>query len=82
MDNVRVTSEFFNNSPKRFDLLKQKIKEMLPEARHSHLIDVCRTRWVARLDGLGVFIEIYSAIVASLEHISNNAGGTWITHEG
>ena len=62
MDNVRVTSEFFNNSPKRFDLLKQKIKEMLPEARHTHLIDVCRTKWVARLDGLSVFIEIYSAI--------------------
>lgn len=77
MDNVRVTSEFFNYSPKRFDLLKQKIKAMLPQARHCHLIDVCRTRWVARIDGLGVFIEIYSAIVASLEEISNNVGGTW-----
>ena len=42
---------------------------------------VCQARWFgfgcARLDGLGVFIEIYSAIVASLEDISNNAGGTW-----
>ena len=77
MDNVHVTSELFNNSPKRFDLLRQKIKAMLPQARHCHLIDVCRTRWVSRIDGLGVFIEIYSAIVASLEEISNNVGGTW-----
>ena len=50
---------------------------MLPQACHCHLIDVCRTRWVSRIDGLGVFIEIYSAIVASLEEISNNVGGTW-----
>ena len=38
---------------------------------------VCRTRWVARIDSLGVFIKIYSAIVALLEEISNNVGGTW-----
>ena len=43
----------FNNSPKRFDLLKQNIKAMLPQARHCHLIDVCRTRWVSRIDGFG-----------------------------
>ena len=53
MDNVHVTSELFNNSPKRFDLLRQKIKAMLPQARHCHLIDVCRTRWVSRIDGFG-----------------------------
>ena len=50
MDNVRVTSEFFNNSPKRFDLLKQNIKEMLPEARQSPHRRVtykmgCQARW-------------------------------------
>eukprot|EP00112_Aurelia_sp_Birch-Aquarium-sp1_P017236 Seg3978.1 transcript_id=Seg3978.1/GoldUCD/mRNA.D3Y31 product="52 kDa repressor of the inhibitor of the protein kinase" protein_id=Seg3978.1/GoldUCD/D3Y31 len=77
MDQVRVTSDFFNNSQKRFDLLSKIIKEMLPEKNHTHLIDVCRTRWVARLDGLGVFIELYPAIVASIEVIKDNAERTW-----
>lgn len=77
MDNVRITSEFFNNSPKRSALLTEKIKELVPKSRHAKLIDVCRTRWVARIDGLSVFIEDYMAIVATVEDISNNVGGTW-----
>ena len=48
MDHVHVASEFFNFSPKCFALLAKTINELLPKPRHSHLIDVCRTRWVAR----------------------------------
>ena len=43
VDNVRVISDFFNNSPKRQQLLEQMIKEHLPQENHSKLIDVCRT---------------------------------------
>ena len=77
MDHVRVASEFFNFSPKRFALLAKTIKELLPMARHSHLIDVCHTRWVARIDGLGVFVELFLAIVHCFEEIKNNADRTW-----
>lgn len=45
---------------------------------HIHLIDVCRTRWVAMLDGLGVFIELYPAIIASIEVIKDNAERTCV----
>ena len=56
MAHVRIVSDFFNNSPKCFQLLQKKIRE-IPSARHSRLIDVCRTRWLARIDGLDVFAE-------------------------
>lgn len=77
MDSVRVASEFFNFSPKRFALLKKTIKELLPKARHTHVLNVCKTRWVARLDGLAVFVESFPAIVQSFEEIKDNEDRTW-----
>ena len=77
MNTVRVVAEFYNFSPKRFSHLTKKIKEAISPARHTHLIDVCRTRWVARLDGLDVFIELFSAIVDSMDEIKCNADRTW-----
>ena len=77
MGNVRVVSEFFNVHPKRFRLLKDKITSLLPTASHSRLLDVCRTRWIARIDGLEIFIELFEVIVAALNAIKENENGTW-----
>ena len=77
MGNVRVISDFFNRGPKRFSFLEYKIKEMLPESRHTHLINVCRTRWVARIDGLDIFAEAFVPIIFSLEAMKVNEGGQW-----
>ena len=77
MNTVRVVSDFFNNSPKRFDLITKKIKESNPRVSHTKLTDVCRTCWLARIDGLEIFIELFVAVVKSLEVIKDNAGGSW-----
>ncbi|XP_065064865.1 52 kDa repressor of the inhibitor of the protein kinase-like [Rhopilema esculentum] len=77
MGHVRVVSEFFNVHPKRYVLLCDKIKSLFPQSRHNHLIDVCRTRWVARIDGLEVFVELFQAIVAALAEVKDNLEGTW-----
>ena len=79
MGQVRVVSDFFNNSPKRFGLLERHIKESLPKARHYHLIDVCRTRWVAWLDGLDVFAEVFVPLTHYLEAMTLNQDGIWNT---
>ena len=76
---VRVASDFFNNSPKCFGFLESQIKEILPNAKHSHLIDVCRTRWVARLDGLDVFAEVFVPLTQCLEAMKLNKDGVWNT---
>ena len=77
MDHVRVASEFLNFSPKRFALLFKVVKKALPEVCHHHLIDVCRTRWVARLDGLDIFIDLLPAVVRCFEEIRDNPDGNW-----
>ena len=71
MEHVRVVSEF-NFLPKRFELLVNTIKALLPNANHKRLINVCKTRWVARIDGLDVFIEVFPAIVRGFEIIKGN----------
>ena len=77
MEHVHVTSEFFNFSPKRFNLLVKTIEEICPTSSHKRLINVYRTRWVARIDGLSVFIEVFPAIVKCLETIRDNADDSW-----
>ena len=77
MGHVKVVSYFFNTSPKRFALLEKKIKELVPGAAHTHLIDVCRTRWIARLDGLDVFASVFVPVTHCLEIIKNNKGRSW-----
>jgi hypothetical protein len=67
-----IVSEFFNFSPKRFSLLVKTIEEMLPESSHERLINVCKTRWVARIDGLSVFIEVFPAFMRCFEIIRDN----------
>jgi hypothetical protein len=75
MGHVKMVSYFFNNSPKRFVLLEKQIKESEPTARHTHLIDVCRTRWLARIDGLDILFEVYQAIINAFVTIKDNVGG-------
>jgi hypothetical protein len=74
MGHVKAVSDFFNVSPKRFSQLTKKIQEFNASARHNDLIDVCSTRWVARIDGLNVFAEVVLPVVDSLETIKDNVG--------
>ena len=77
MDTVRVISDFFNNSPKRQAALEKKIEDLLPAAKHKTLINVCRTRWIARIDGLDRFEEMFEATTAALCEMRDNLDGTW-----
>lgn len=79
MNHVRVISQFFNAHPKRFALLKKTVEDILPGVCHSHLINVCRTRWVERIDGLDVLIEIFIAVVTAFETIKDNVDKSWNT---
>ena len=81
MDHMKAVTDFFNSHPKHFDLLANNIRKYVPSSRHSHLIDVWKTRWIARLDGLDVFVDVFvdvfEAIVASLRHVKQNADHSW-----
>ena len=48
---------------------------MLPNSNHDVLINVCRTRWIARHDGLDRIVELLVPILATLEDIGLNRNG-------
>ena len=76
-DTVGEVTRSFEYSPKKEALLVQKLKDVCPESRRHKLLDVCKTRWIQRIDGLEVFLELYEAIVAMLETIKANADRSW-----
>ena len=64
MDNVTKISSFFTNSPKRQLLLDEMVKKFKSHNRQTKLLDVCKTRWVLRIEGLECFMTMYKAITS------------------
>ena len=62
-------SIFFEYSPKRTNLLQSMINDKTPEAGRKKLVNLCKTRWVARHDALEVFGQLYFSVVATMDHI-------------
>ena len=72
MSVVRSLSSFFSGSPKRQQHLKEKVKSLLPASKHEVLINICETRWIARLDGLDRIVELLLPVVCTIDDIANN----------
>jgi len=66
---IKSVGNFIKISAKRTELLKNKIKEFLPETKWTKLTSMCETRWVENHDGMLRFSEIYKPIVATLEEL-------------
>ena len=66
---------FFDNSPQRSGHLRATIEDTQPEGeRRRHLISLCKTRWVARLDALDTFVDLFDSVVATLKSIEGTDG--------
>ena len=61
---------FVNGSAKRSALFKAAVSHKCSEAKHRRLLKFCETRWLERHAALSVFLELYDAVVLTLEHIS------------
>ena len=64
MNKIKSLSYFFNFSQNRQQLLQKHINELYPEASKTKLKDVCRTRWVERIDGMEVFEELFVPLLS------------------
>ena len=73
----RCISDFFNDSPRRQQLSENIFKNLKLDVKHTKLLDVCRTIWILRIDGLARFLEMYEAIVETMLIISQNSGRSW-----
>ena len=77
MGTVGEISRYFEFSPKRQGLLGEQIERVCPKSKHKKLKDVCKTRWVQRLDSLEVFIELLLALTETLDEIRTNTDKHW-----
>ena len=57
---------FFKYSDKKQGYLEENISQICFESSKKKLVNLCKTRWVARHDALRVFIELYQAILETI----------------
>lgn len=74
---VNRVSVFFSAHPKRQRKLEVVIDETQPESHVHKLKDLCRTRWIERIDALDRFQKLHSSIVACMESIQEEGRGGW-----
>lgn len=68
-------SRFFSNSPKRQLSLESWINSVLPTEEKRK--EMCRTRWIERLEAFEVFVELFLPIFSCLEHITCSPPAEW-----
>ena len=68
---------FFAAHPKRQRKLEDAITETQPSSTVHKLKDLCRTRWVQRLDAFSVFSSLYESTVSCLENICQDGPKLW-----
>ena len=74
---VKNVSDFFNNHAKRQSALVKFINDLLPSEKCRKVTDLCRTRCLDRIEGLELFIDMYEAIVNTLEYIKDDPDKCW-----
>ena len=72
MSEMEAISLFFYKSSPRSAVLDECISLINPEARHKIILNICRTRWIERLDALDVLTELYPSVFATFDKISLN----------
>ena len=71
-DKERNRTNQRNNIPLQFFSAKKrslsvKVKVYVPNEQHQKLVDMCRRRWLERIDGMGIFEELFVSIYRSNE---------------
>ena len=69
--------QFFAAHPKRQRALEEAVSSTQPASAHAKLKDLCRTRWVQRIDALQVFQTLNPSTVACMERICDDGTGLW-----
>ena len=68
---------FFFAHPKRQKKLEEAIHSTQPESKVTKLKDLCRTRWIERIDALNRVKWLHSSIVTCFESITAEVSHKW-----
>ena len=69
---IKELSYFFNFSQTRQILLERNVLKFSPSSRKMKLKDVCRTRWIERINGMDTFEELFVPLFFTLTEMSLN----------
>ena len=70
--NIKEISYFFNLSVPQNNCLKEKILKFRPDSSKRKLKNVCRTRWIERIEGMDVLEDLFVPVYHSLFTIKEN----------
>ena len=68
---------FLAAHPKRQNALDKAIEEAQPGSSVSKLKDLCRTRWIQRIDALHIFQSLHVSVVGCMEGICTDGPSVW-----
>ena len=76
---ISEIAKFFKYSPKRQRFFEHVICSVSPKEKRVKLKDLCRTRWVERINSYLVFYDLYPSIIKAMESINscNTEFGSW-----
>ena len=74
---VDKTYFFFASHPKRQCALERAIQDTQPQSRIHKLKDLCRTRWVQRIDSIDVFCSLHQSVVACMKSVCEDGPSLW-----
>jgi len=66
---IKSIGNFIKSSVMRTNILKTKIKNILPNTMWTKLTSMCDTRWVENHNRIQRFVEIFKPIVETLEEL-------------
>ena len=69
--------QFFSVHPKRQGAFEKAVSECQPSSSSRKLKDMCRTRWLQRIDTADIFMRLYLSVVECLENICNDGARLW-----
>ena len=72
MEQIEEISNFFNFPVPWKNSLSEKVKVYAPNVQRQKLVDVCRKRWLERIDGMIIFEKLFVSIYHSLREMKEN----------
>ena len=76
---ISEIAKIFNYSPKCQNFFERVIEVEAPNESKKKLKDLCRTRWVQRIDSYTAFYDLYPSVIKTMEAIDTRSSdfGDW-----
>ena len=75
MDQIKQITFFFKFSETRLKVLRSNVANFTNHPNFVYIIDICNTRWVERIIGMGAFNKLFEGILSTIKEMAINDCG-------